>query len=55
MPKNDFLNCQNCLYYERASESFGVCRVSDLIIEGDDEACIDYQPKSRSPYSHYQS
>lgn len=54
MPKNDFLNCHKCLFYERATEGFGVCKVTDTIIEGDDEACIDFQPKSRSPYTHYQ-
>lgn len=41
--QNKRLRCENCLFYHVDDEENGTCEINDIIVEGTQNACVDYR------------
>jgi hypothetical protein len=37
--------CKSCLLYHEDEEDIGTCKITDNIVDADQEACTDYRNK----------
>lgn len=46
MRRSKTKTCAECLFYDPADDVCGVCKVSDNIVEAEQDECIDYKDRT---------